>query len=256
MQKFNEELYHKNINKEIIIKNFSELNVNINLTMFKDRSYNGFRSGKNYYEPDLTKLLKQIIKKNFVIIDGGSNIGVHTITMSILGNKVYSFEPNIYSYKLLKKNIEKNNCNNVKTIHKGLSDIPQNIDIKFKSDVFFNNNCGSFTIGDAEEGENVVNVDLITIDSLNLEKLDLIRLDIEGYEARAIKGGLNTIKKYKPIIILESHVPSYVQSKYLEAIDIDWTKKLFDFLINIGYNINYINGYRGGGVPDFIFTPI
>ena len=256
---FDETLYKNNCSQKLKIINFSGLNKDIYLTTFNDKLYDCFRKNSfNYYEEILTEKLKNIIKKDFVIIDGGSNVGVHSITMSILGKEVYSFEPNIYTYNLLLKNIDDNNINNIKAIKKGLNDTPQILDVHFKSENFFENNCGAFTIGSEEQGENIINIDLITIDSLNLDRLDLIKLDIEGYVSKAIKGGLNTIKKYMPIIILECWVNPNItddNNKYLEGVDIEYTKKYFDFLIDVGYNIDYINGSRAGGSPDFIFTP-
>ena len=42
------------------------------------------------------------------------------------------------------------------------------------------------------------------IDDLNLTQCDLIHLDIEGYEYFALLGAMSTIKKYSPVIALES----------------------------------------------------
>ena len=41
------------------------------------------------------------------------------------------------------------------------------------------------------------------IDDLALPGCDLIQLDLEGYELFALKGGLDTINKYKPVIVIE-----------------------------------------------------
>ena len=92
---------------------------------------------------------------------------------------------------------------------------------------------------------NVIKVNLTTIDNLEVEKLDFIKLDVEGYESLVINGALNTIKKYKPIITLEcwsSHKGTYC---------IEYTKNLFNNLLNLGYEIVQIN--KG---PDFLFLPI
>ena len=44
----------------------------------------------------------------------------------------------------------------------------------------------------------------ITIDSLDLADLDAIYIDIEGYEENAIRGAVETIKKHRPMICLET----------------------------------------------------
>lgn len=45
---------------------------------------------------------------------------------------------------------------------------------------------------------------VITLDSLNLAP-DFIKLDVEGMEWHALKGGEQTIKRYKPVIMLEEN---------------------------------------------------
>ena len=82
-----------------------------------------------------------------------------------------------------------------------------------------------------------------TIDDLKLEKLDFIKLDIEGYEQFAILGGLESIKKFKPVITLESWL------NHKGQININETKKRYINLIDLGYEFHHIWG------PDFLFIP-
>lgn len=46
-------------------------------------------------------------------------------------------------------------------------------------------------------------VDITTIDSLALGDLDLLQLDVEGYESQALVGGMETIKRCRPVIQVE-----------------------------------------------------
>ncbi len=51
-------------------------------------------------------------------------------------------------------------------------------------------------------------VQSLTIDDLQLDRLDFIKIDVEGFEARALKGGAETIQKLLPIIYFEElHAP-------------------------------------------------
>jgi hypothetical protein len=46
-------------------------------------------------------------------------------------------------------------------------------------------------------------VEAVTIDSLELEACDFIKLDLEGCEGLAIKGARKTIKKFRPLLVIE-----------------------------------------------------
>lgn len=42
-----------------------------------------------------------------------------------------------------------------------------------------------------------------TLDSFNLEHVDLIKIDCEGYEENVLRGGLQTITTWRPVIMVE-----------------------------------------------------
>lgn len=203
------------------------------------------------WEPYIHEIFDKYITENSVIIEGGCHIGSHTVKLGMIAKKVYAFEPYPRSYKLLSKNIELNNLKNVVVSKKGLS---KNFDkVKFDWSGYNSGNPGGSGLSQNPIGRdhkspiipNDIPVELTTIDSLNLEKLDFIKLDIEGYEINAISGGINTIKKYKPIIILEDW------SDHYGNFNINLTKEKFKILIDIGYNITHIGS---GKTPDFLFT--
>ena len=57
-------------------------------------------------------------------------------------------------------------------------------------------------------------IKIVTIDEMNLQPA-AIKIDIEGYEHEAIQGGINTIKKYEPILMVEVNEKSFEKMKNL-----------------------------------------
>ena len=95
-----------------------------------------------------------------------------------------------------------------------------------------------------EKCKEQIEVSLITIDSLNLDKLDFIKIDVEGYEPKVIQGAMNTIIKFKPIIVIE------IWKDHFGGVDFNYSKNLFQSLLTVGYEIHHIWG------PDFLFIPL
>jgi glutathione peroxidase-family protein len=84
-----------------------------------------------------------------------------------------------------------------------------------------------------------------TIDNLNIDKLDFIKLDIQGFENKALIGGIKTIKNNMPTIFIENY-----DGRCDEKIK-EQERAPIDLLLNLGYK-----GYRMlvGNNDDCIFT--
>ena len=199
------------------------------------------------WEKHLHNVFIEFITTNSIVIEGGCHIGSHTIILGMLAKHVYAFEPLKSSYNLLDQNIKNNELKNITLFEKGLSNTFGRTYFEWTikgnpgGSGLSNNPMGKPSWSNEETDK--YEIELITIDSLNLDKLDFIKLDIEGYEKLAILGGIETIKKFKPVITLE------VWCNHYGGIDMNFTKKNFKDLIDIGYNVINIGG------PDFLFIP-
>ena len=68
--------------------------------------------------------MKQLVRRNDIILDIGANIGPVSIALSCLAKegRVYSFEPSRFNYTYLLQNIRINRINNIEPINYGVSD--------------------------------------------------------------------------------------------------------------------------------------
>jgi hypothetical protein len=69
-----------------------------------------------------------------------------------------------------------------------------------------------------------------TLDSFNLNDVDLIKIDCEGYELFVIQGGIETIKRCRPAIIVEQ------KPGHGEAYGLSDTEAV-SFLKDMGYKL-------------------
>ena len=127
-----------------------------------------------------------------VAVDVGGHWGLWTKPLLTKFNTVHAFEPNPNSLPFLKANAPK------AVIHPyGLSNdfSTQHLNINVRQ------SGGAFI--DASENEDTIPIEVRTLDSFNIEKIDFIKMDCEGFELEAVMGGIETIKRTRPIINLE-----------------------------------------------------
>jgi FkbM family methyltransferase len=206
-------------------------------------------SKNQIWEPFIHRIFEKYIHKESIVLEGGCHIGTHTLKLALLGKQVLAFEPLSESNAILHENIKINNIDNVTIYSEGLSNKTDLVYFEWSAhgnpgaSGLSNNPMSKPDWAPTLEQKNPINV--ITIDSLHLEKLDFIKLDVEGYEINVIEGAINTIKKHRPIITLESYV-NLSKCSY----SVDHTTSQFKILLDIGYSIHHIQD------ADFLFLPI
>jgi FkbM family methyltransferase len=190
----------KKINKGKIViarRNGIVFELELNQLIDSEVFYNGA------FEPITTKAIQKFVRPGMTAFDIGANVGWHTLNLATLvGQKgrVYAFEPTEWAIGKLKKNLSLNSgFNNVIIEGLALSDI-----IEFKKHYRIRSRWdveGRKTA--KEEGYS----DFMTLDTYceekSINKIDFIKIDVDGYECKIIKGGLNTLKKSRPILVIE-----------------------------------------------------
>lgn len=132
--------------------------------------------------------------KNFrTVITAGANMGLYARQYAKRFDIVYGFEPDPLNFHFFTKNCQ---IDNVIKIQGALGrESGHFITVSRQS----KHNLGMHQVIQHENGL----IPLFSIDSFNFKNVDLIQLDVEGFEYNALGGAIETIKKHRPVIIVE-----------------------------------------------------
>ena len=149
----------------------------------------------------LLKLRQTYFGNGVVAIDGGANIGVHTIewARAMTGwGQVIAFEAQERIYYALAGNIAVNNCFNASARHAALGAQCGTLRIP-EPNYLVPSSFGSLELRQSQKNEFIGQVidysaealkpvAMVSIDSLDLPRVDLIKIDVEGMEVDVLAG--------------------------------------------------------------------
>ena len=244
---------------EITIGNFKILASN------DKNKHSYFLLKKCYFSEDHElKIIEKFSKsKKVFLLDCGANYGFYSFYTGSLSaeNKVIAFEASTHTSKKFEANLELNDLKNIKL---------ENLAVSNKENEFliFNESIKDWESSLTDNSfisSGSIKIKTTKIDHIlknqNLDEYYLIiKLDIEGNEFDAIKGSLETIKKYSPLIIIELSKYNLYNNRdnlnflelFLEKFDYSIygtnkqkikKKKILDLLKNLDKNRQTIGNY-------------
>ena len=165
-------------------------------------------------ESSENRFIKSIDFKNKIVFDIGAAGGMFTLFFARAvhpNGKVFSFEPNPFSYKELLGNLAVNNFNNIQTFQLGVGSS------EYKDYIVFDKSSrGTGSLNKkiqagltnnskvTKEEINVVSVDYFILNK-GFTLPDFIKIDVEGLEFDVLEGMRNTLKNKKPELFIELH---------------------------------------------------
>jgi len=165
------------------------------------------------FEPRTIAKYRKILKFDDIVLDVGANIGAHTLPFAqLVGPKgrVIAFEPTLFAITKLKKNLSINPDLKSRVLELQVM-LTSASSVNFPTRQLYSSwpldgkkNKHKIHQGQlmGTTGATVRTLDDIVLD-LKLDKINLIKIDIDGYEYQMLSGGLKTIEKFKPSILLE-----------------------------------------------------
>jgi FkbM family methyltransferase len=157
-------------------------------------------------EPELAHL-HNFLDTNDVVLDIGANTGVYTVKAAKhVGAQglVIAVEPNIEILDVLSLSVKANGFGNVRL---------RNLCIgrQTQARTLWMNRGGpnSFSIAMRDDDSTSLSVLAVTLDDLcrweAISRLDYLKIDVEGAEEEVFSGGKETIKRFRPMIQVETN---------------------------------------------------
>ncbi|UPG89258.1 FkbM family methyltransferase [Luteibacter aegosomaticola] len=153
------------------------------------------------FEPEMIALFRHFAKGT--VLDVGANIGFTALAFAQMADVVHCFEPSPSTFRFLTGNTAGQHklC-----LHQfGLGDAPGKFELTFSPFT----RAGGFVSNQTQacEGHIHEEIEVRRLDdvatSLDLAGLDFVKIDVEGFESHVLRGGIRTIHRYKPVVVLE-----------------------------------------------------
>ena len=149
------------------------------------------QGGPAQYQDDVRDEAYKYVNDFSIAVDVGANVGFWSVPLSDKFEKVISFEPIAQVYECLVENTK--NLSNIILNNFALGSETKNVNMVFDS-----SNTGNSYI-DGNPG----NIKVKKLDDSFMPKFGLIKIDCERHELEVLKGAVNTLLKYKPIVVVE-----------------------------------------------------
>jgi FkbM family methyltransferase len=139
------------------------------------------------FEPCETRLLRRLLGTGDTFIDVGAHIGwFTTVAARSVGavGQVIACEPYPSNAALLKNNLVRNNCKNVRVVEAAIGSHRGTITLATAGD------SGSVTaLGWARDGRAEVSIVMLNDVAADLATITLVKIDVEGWIAHVLSGG-------------------------------------------------------------------
>jgi FkbM family methyltransferase len=170
--------------------------------------------------PDKAELvpLLDVFPQDGVFVDLGANVGVYALNFAKKSSTVIAVEATQETHALLAETIRDNQIGNIRLYFNAI-DRENGRELAIYPGVMGKGNIGGNSVYREQADFTPANtVTTITLDSIvtdnGIERLDLIKIDIEGGEMNALRGGEDSISRFRPFIFCELNPVSSVRAGY------------------------------------------
>ena len=151
------------------------------------------KGGEAVYQHKVRRISIDRCSRKNLALDIGANVGLWSKDLCAEFANVVAFEPAVEFSQCLRQNVP---ATNLELLGLALGDCNTMVDM-----IITEGNTGHTHVDTASYGQGTVH--MVTLDSLEFLEIDYIKIDCEGFENKILRGAEATIKKYRPIIVIE-----------------------------------------------------
>ena len=193
-------------------------------------------------EPELIHLTR-LVPRRGVAIDAGANIGLVSLSLARICDKVYAFEINEQTSRPLKNCARKN----IEIINVGLSNHAGEAILytPIQTNGTALDGWASLQPGNCPgiERHQEQKVQIKPLDAFAIPQCVFLKIDVEGHEVELLEGAIDTLRRTRPVILVEVRERNMAKVKSL--------------LEPLGYRQTSLQDMIGvpGGTGNIIFLP-
>jgi FkbM family methyltransferase len=182
------------------------------------------------FEPSTIRFINRAIQQHDVVIDVGANVGYMALAFAKAApsGKVIAFEPDPKTADLLRENIRLNPFKHVEVIERAAADSDKPLKL-YRAKVDSNAGANSTVFNERMLSEDFVEIPAITLDTFvkerPIDQISFIKIDVEGGEMSVLKGATDTLKKFRPALMIE------LCAEYQNLVGLT-VKQFKEFLVN------------------------
>jgi FkbM family methyltransferase len=179
------------------------------------------------FEPEMSYLIDGLIEEHDVVLDVGANVGLHTVAFARRARKghVFAFEPVAEMAEHAAANCALNRLGNVTVLNYALGAAPAELEMAVNvagagmqgtSSLVRTHNYEANPGDYAARKVPVRRLDDVIGALAPGRRIGFIKIDTEGYDTQVLEGGLDTIRRDRPAMLVEAH------SRRIEAAGKSW----------------------------------
>lgn len=177
------------------------------------------------YSGSQLKVLTTLLQPGSVFVDLGANQGEFTIFAARLvgeSGRVFAFEPSPEMQQRLSRNVALNGFTHICIEPVAVADKPGHLTLFSPTGVFedgtTHDGLPSLYAQGRAVADSTCEVAVTTLDEWQRQRgvarVDLIKMDIEGAELPALRGGLELIQRFRPVLIIELNAATSCAAGY------------------------------------------